>query len=234
MHPEAVTLTDQDVWRSHVDDYTPEERVRLVKGADRLRTALAGRDGTLDILDIGCGCGPMRQFLPEPQLRLSGIELDARAAEQARQHYAEVVVQDLTAPWPFKDNSFDGLLALAVLEHVVDYRALLDQAARVLKPGGCFIVEVPNLGYWKEVRKLLLRKQPHWLKQYDHVRGWTLRYLCDALAEHGFVTVATECDRLNLPLVPTSRWLERRLATWGRVLIVQLTKPDGKATPCRE
>ncbi|MBN2584159.1 MAG: class I SAM-dependent methyltransferase [Planctomycetes bacterium] len=227
-------MNEQDVWRSQVEDYTPEERVRLVKCADRLREALAGRPQPLEILDIGCGCGPMGQFLPGPQFRLSGIELDDRAAEQARRHYAEVVVQDLTAPWPFADARFDGLLALAVLEHVVDYRALLRQAARVLKPGGCFIVEVPNLGYWKEVRKLLLRKQPHWLRQYDHVRGWTLRYLQDALAEHGFVTVGSECDRLNLPLVPASRWLERRLASWGRVLIVQLAKPDGKTAPCRE
>ncbi len=227
-------MIDPPPWRSRTEDYTAEERVRLDKCADLLRKAFSGRPGPLEVLDIGCGCGAMGRLLSAPQFRLSGIEMDSRSADEARPHYAEMVVQDLTARWPFDDHRFAALLALAVLEHVVDYRALLRQAARVLKPDGCLIAQVPNLGYWKEVRKLLFRKQPHWLKQYDHVRGWTLAFLRNVLAEQGFVAVHAECDRLNLPLVPASRWMERHLASWGRILIVQLVKADGKPTSCRE
>lgn len=217
---------EDSLWRSSATDYTPEERIRLVKGAALLTRALEDRQPPVDILDVGCGCGPMHAFLPRERFRITGIEMHELSAETASKNYASVVTQDITEAWPFENNSFDGILALAVLEHVVDYNSVLAEVSRLIKPGGCFIVEVPNLGYWKEVRRLLRRKQPHWLKQYDHVRGWTMRYLEDILKEHGFLTVHRECDQLNLPLLPSISWLERGLASWGRVLILQLTKRD--------
>jgi SAM-dependent methyltransferase len=46
---------------------------------------------------------------------------------------------------PFKDASFDGVISVAVLEHVVDPQLCVEQIARVLKPGGSVYVAVPFL-----------------------------------------------------------------------------------------
>lgn len=46
---------------------------------------------------------------------------------------------------PFRDNSIDSLIYQAVLEHVHDPRRVIDEATRVLKPGGYLYLEVPFL-----------------------------------------------------------------------------------------
>jgi SAM-dependent methyltransferase len=44
---------------------------------------------------------------------------------------------------PFEDETFDGVIAQAVLEHVVDPFRCVREICRVLKPGGCVYAETP-------------------------------------------------------------------------------------------
>lgn len=53
------------------------------------------------------------------------------------------IVADLEQPLPVADASYDTVLAINVLEHVYHHRALLDEIARMLAPGGVFIAIVP-------------------------------------------------------------------------------------------
>jgi SAM-dependent methyltransferase len=46
---------------------------------------------------------------------------------------------------PLADNSFDAVLCIAVLEHVINPIECVAEIARVLKPGGCAVVSVPFL-----------------------------------------------------------------------------------------
>jgi SAM-dependent methyltransferase len=49
------------------------------------------------------------------------------------------------AALPFAEATFDGVLSVAVLEHVPDPRRCVSEIARVLKPGGWVFVAVPGL-----------------------------------------------------------------------------------------
>lgn len=51
---------------------------------------------------------------------------------------------DLAKDWPFRDATFDTVVANHVLEHVPDVVHVVEQAFRVLKPGGRFIVRGPH------------------------------------------------------------------------------------------
>lgn len=55
------------------------------------------------------------------------------------------ILCDLEQTLPISDAAYDGVLLINVLEHIFEYRQLLAETARVLKPGGTLVVVVPFL-----------------------------------------------------------------------------------------
>ena len=54
------------------------------------------------------------------------------------------ILADLDKPLPFKDESFDEILADNVLEHIDDVRKTMNEFHRVIKPGGMLYIIVPQ------------------------------------------------------------------------------------------
>lgn len=202
--------------------YEDRELVRLSKACDAIREharTVTGR--RCEVLDIGCGVGPLRPFLPREGFRIVGIDLSPELTAVARQNYDDAIILDVDTSWPFEDASFDVVHAGAIMEHVPDWHAPLNEANRVLQDGGLLVISVPNLRYWKEVRRLLMGRQPHWLTDMQHVHGYTPGFLKGLVELHGFDVGNIEADRLNLPLPGgRSRWLCHSLAGWGSAMIL--------------
>jgi SAM-dependent methyltransferase len=55
------------------------------------------------------------------------------------------LLHDLEQPVPYPDASYDHVLLINVLEHIFDYRQLLAEATRIVRPGGSVIIIVPFL-----------------------------------------------------------------------------------------
>jgi SAM-dependent methyltransferase len=96
-----------------------------------------------DVLEIGPGYGATSKVLAQRPGALTVLELEARYCERLRRELparVEVVQGDATA-MPFEDGRFSAVVCFTMLHHLPSAAAqdrLLDEAARVLRPGGLF------------------------------------------------------------------------------------------------
>ena len=106
---------------------------------------LAGDVAGLEILDAGCGSGPLMEALRGKDAVVSGFDLSPAMVELARQRLgedADVRVADLAAPLPYPNDAFDLVVASLSLHYVKDWASVLVELRRVLKPGGRLIVSI--------------------------------------------------------------------------------------------
>jgi len=96
----------------------------------------------LRILDVGCGTGVNQEFL-RAYGRVAGLDNAEEALRRCtRNGFGDVLMGDLLR-LPFRDASFDLVVAMDVIEHVDEDEAVLKEALRILKPGGLLYVTVP-------------------------------------------------------------------------------------------
>ncbi len=107
------------------------------------------------VLDMGCGMGYGTAELAGQALSATGIDVAATAVESASAQFRAANLRYLQASCtqlPFGDASFDLVVSFEVIEHIPDWRQMLSEARRVLRPGGQFIVSTPNKLYYAEAR----------------------------------------------------------------------------------
>jgi len=99
-------------------------------------------------LDIGCGGGLLTNYLAENGVSyVEGIDLSQASLDQAKQVDAtgRVIYRQANALClPHKNATFDAVAAMDILEHVERPLELIQEAARVLKPGGLFFFHTFN------------------------------------------------------------------------------------------
>jgi ubiquinone/menaquinone biosynthesis C-methylase UbiE len=103
----------------------------LLSGSERMR-----------ILDVGCGNGLLTKPLSSRHL-VYGVDFSSsmvRLAIGNRAHAACSLAEQL----PFPDASFDAVLCIETLQCIDDGLEALRQMARVLRPGGLFVLQTLN------------------------------------------------------------------------------------------
>jgi len=135
----------------------------------------------LRVLDAGCGTGAIAVSF-ERFGRVWTLDRSRHALAFARSRGVDrSAVSDGTAI-PFRDDAFDLVLALDVIEHVEDDRGMLCELARVLRPDGVIAIHVPAWPFlWSGHDEAL-----------EHKRRYTRRGLRRVLGEAGL-----EIERLG-------------------------------------
>jgi SAM-dependent methyltransferase len=100
-----------------------------------------------EVLDAGCGVGYGAAFLAEHARRVVGVDRDEDAIGYGRRRYArpnlELRVGDLL-DLDLPDDAFDAVCSFETIEHLPDLERYLGEMARVLRPGGTYLVSTPR------------------------------------------------------------------------------------------
>jgi SAM-dependent methyltransferase len=96
-------------------------------------------------LDIGADNGVISYLLRQRGGRWFSADLDERAVESIRQLVQTNVYQLNGAKTPFEDASFDQVVVVDYLEHIMDDAGFARELVRIVKPGGNVLINVPHL-----------------------------------------------------------------------------------------
>ena len=100
------------------------------------------------VLDIACGEGYGSSLLATRAASVLGVDVSADTLAQARRRYGETANLEYREgrceAIPCDDASVDLLVSFETLEHIAEPERLLDEARRVLAPGGLALISTPN------------------------------------------------------------------------------------------
>ncbi len=137
-------VNGKPVFSGHPENQNPQEMIE--RGADKgtewrrtnwrfIEKTAAALPAGADVLDVGAGRGDFKQIFA----RQAYLGLDIYP-------YPEIdLAVDLTELSPFKEGSFDLVVLANVIEHVYEYRQLVNRCSGLLKPGGVLLITVPFL-----------------------------------------------------------------------------------------
>ena len=108
---------------------------------------VAQTNPSAECLDLGCGRGEWLQLMAEYGINAKGVDIDEAMLNAAKSQGLNVTLKDaLDALKNQADNSITFVTAFHLVEHLLfsQVQELVQQAHRVLVPGGVLILETPN------------------------------------------------------------------------------------------
>lgn len=210
--PLPVAMTDSPLRRHYEDPATPlsSGSQRAVLQAELLARAVGVSTRPLVVVDLGCGDGAATavaiercRLVPGAQVKVLGLDWSSRALERARARGVVVARAALGgAGLPLASASVDVVVMSELIEHLVDTDGALEEAARVLVPGGTLLLSTPNLAAWYNRVLLAVGVQPVFTEVSlrgvfgrpghvvaGHLRIFTRRALEEVLVSRGFEAI---------------------------------------------
>jgi len=160
-----------------------------------------------NVLDLGCGPGYSSVLVARRVSGVTAVDIDpvklkiADRLARLNRVSVHVALADASATLPFETGRFDGLVSLELIEHIRDWRALVGEMCRVVRPEGRIAVSTPRpLGAAQVVKTLLLRSGLKAESTYE----WFIspRAIVKAFGEEGVEITGVENVVFTAPMVP--------------------------------
>lgn len=169
------------------------------------------------VLEVGCGAGATLAYLKEHGLAkyVVGVDINEEELKKAKSKGVDEVVHASLGDDGFSlgCGSFDYILCLDVLEHMVDPWRALDALVPLVRPGGRIVASIPNVQNVRVIVPLIFGR---WIYRecgildQTHLRFFTKRSSVQLFEEAG---LAVEKTVANLEKHPVPRILN--MLTFG-------------------
>jgi len=152
------------------------------------------------ILDVGCGTGKLVNFFQKKGFDTHGCDSQKEAIIAASKiNKKGTITKASAANLPYKNNSFDLISAISVIEHLTqtETEKFLNEADRVLKPKGIIFLITPNFN-----SPLRYLTGSRWFGYTDptHITFFTPKTLSNLLNKHKFINIKTRLkSAYNIP-----------------------------------
>lgn len=132
--------------------------------------------GNIKAIEVGCGEGfstlRLREMLPA-NVELEASEFVAKLVPEAQKRNPKVkIIEESVYETTHKDNTFDLIFLLEVLEHLDYPDKALRELARILKPGGFLVLGVPREPMWCLLNMARGKYLTHFGNTPGHLNHW--------------------------------------------------------------
>ena len=171
------------------------------------------------LLDVGCGEGDLIDITRHKFNEVHGCDISEIALREAKKRGIKTYCVDLNvrSHLPYQNESFDVVTCREVLDYLFDPVHLLCEINRVLRSKGQMILTVPNIRYFRNLAKLILKGSfPHTTTDNfvwggGHIHYFTTKDLSVLFRKAGFNEMAFHINH------------EQFERSWKRHLIFRLT-----------
>jgi ubiquinone/menaquinone biosynthesis C-methylase UbiE len=131
-----------------------------------------------NVLDIGFGSGHgidlIANFFNTDFQNVYGVDIRDSSITACQEKFNAIKMDLEKNELPFRDNTFDLVICNQVLEHLISYTDVMNDAIRVTSRGGYILFGIPNLSHLINRIFLLFGIQPMCIAiDGPHIRGFT-------------------------------------------------------------
>ncbi|QGA81913.1 class I SAM-dependent methyltransferase [Halomicrobium sp. LC1Hm] len=192
---QAVTeLASSQVEESAIPSYTHENLLLRALFQARGNAVLKWiSDQARRLMDVGCGAGALVETLDTtPKRTVTGIDIAPEAANAYLQPCSQVqILKGDISHLPLKDNSFDCIVAMDVLEHFDELERPLSELSRVISPGGQLLVTGPTENWMYRVGRRIAGFSGEYHPKSVHEVGEAVEQLFGKPARKRTISIGT-------------------------------------------
>jgi 2-polyprenyl-3-methyl-5-hydroxy-6-metoxy-1,4-benzoquinol methylase len=191
---ECATLFTHDDATKVYDDYYDSSNLELPGFlARRIDEIVAGFGPSGRLLDVGFGAGTFLEAGRRAGWSTAGVEVSLPAVEHARANGFDVFHGRMDEA-SYTAGSFDVVVATEIFEHICDVRPLLQEIARVLRPGGLLWATTPH---GRGISRRLLGSAWSVMTPPEHVQLFSISGIRKMLRDCGFGAVVISAEGFN-------------------------------------
>lgn len=162
------------------------------------------------LLDVGCGYGFFSKAATENGFHVTAIELSDHEASVARE-VAMIEPIRMSFEDYHSDVLFDAIIMSQILEHALDPVYWIHKSHKLLAPGGCICIAVPN---FDSIYRRVLGIKDFMIIPPAHLNFFTSHAIKTLLERNGFEDIRIT----HITRIP-KRSLIRRLGQYGPVAV---------------